>query len=241
MGKNICNSFRSEFTLIELLVVISIVMILMALLLPGLTSAKESAKQMTCLNNLRQLGTGMSLYATDNDSYLPEYPSSDTVRDCWDTRIKDYVNYIHYLKDDIHSGSSSIFHCPSGNIVQTNCTVSYSRGYAMNMNLATNLYGNGRLYTTYKHNSKTMIIGETWQSAATNKDFMLLGKRQNGEYLTFYSYPERLAWRHKGKMNFIRKDISGDASRAGLSLHGEKIVWYIRTDGRYYKDGIWHE
>ncbi len=62
---------RRGFTLIELLVVIAIIAILAAILFPVFAKAREKARQSTCINNQRQIATGLSLFSDDHDEQYP--------------------------------------------------------------------------------------------------------------------------------------------------------------------------
>ncbi len=86
---------RKGFTLIELLVVVAIIALLAALLLPALKGARDKAKQVSCLGNLRQAGVALLMYADENNSWLPvaEFETSPGDPRFWVVTIAPYLGH----------------------------------------------------------------------------------------------------------------------------------------------------
>ena len=115
---------RGAFTLVELLVVIGIIALLISILMPALTRAREQANTLRCLSNLRQIGNAIQMYAVASKNFLVpgdyRFPGDSFEREDWATIL---VNG-KYLPAPRQPGSvntfgdtsigDSVFRCPNG-------------------------------------------------------------------------------------------------------------------------------
>ncbi|MBI1368758.1 MAG: DUF1559 domain-containing protein [Planctomycetes bacterium] len=107
---------RSAFTLIELLVVVSIIVLLIAILLPSMSRARELAKRTACASNLHQLSLSTYYYTTDFKGHYPyRGAASDPNPATWWTSgfTDDRALWKGYIADYTVAGGSTLFWCPS--------------------------------------------------------------------------------------------------------------------------------
>jgi prepilin-type N-terminal cleavage/methylation domain-containing protein/prepilin-type processing-associated H-X9-DG protein len=110
---------RRAFTLIELLVVIAVIAILMAILTPALSKARDQAKKVVCTAHMRGLGVAMRMYVDDFDGKTHDSPN----RGLWDNAFEGGSTVIKYRPNDRnaywgiayhpYASNKKIFRCPS--------------------------------------------------------------------------------------------------------------------------------
>lgn len=202
---------KSRFTLIELLVVIAIIGILASMLLPALQGAKGMAKQITCINNFKQLGAACELYVGD----FGYYPGTrygfkiDGTALTWDEMISMYLPDNSGIRFGSLYGGVSKYACPA--VVpgkDGNATSGGSGSGAWNN--GSDYHGLGSYRITIALNPKNLNTG--------GPSYLLAGKT------LFYA---------KGP-NFP------NPSRLMTAADAYGVAWYASLNEKYCEMRYWH-
>lgn len=213
---------KKAFTLIELLVVIAIIAILAAILFPVFAQAKEAAKKSQSLSNVRQIGTGMHLYMTDNDDVSPStYVVDSKSVDIYQT-FQPYLKNMDIFFSPVHEVlSTSTANCNNANTipgayVPTGNNADRCLGYGYNWGFG--IWAGGGLVgpMTAPASNVTVQPGVSGTAAEDPALIAAFGDTYNsrrytmsavGSILTTYTGPTRnSSLRHGGSFNFCYLD-----------------------------------
>jgi prepilin-type processing-associated H-X9-DG protein/prepilin-type N-terminal cleavage/methylation domain-containing protein len=181
---------KNRFTLIELLVVIAIIAIMASMLLPALKRAREKAKEISCANQLKQLGTTFSLYANDYQGWLPRNVDDDGVY--WMNKLDDYLGLnVVYTKEP----TCGIFKCPSWYWVQHDSYKRPGLSYCINYHVT----GPGKYHKKFSNidnPGSTVLLG----------DSACVGSNASRNYAYDGNNTYRFLARHSNRLNILYCD-----------------------------------
>lgn len=209
---------RRKFTIIELLVVIAIIVILAAMLLPALNSARSKARAAKCLSQIKQLGLANSMYINDFDWCLPHGITTTNrvgLEHFW------YYNLFKYAGMQKFGTASAIAaHYPSPAPSIFSCTENYRRPPAADnpgteLQALPNAYGDPLIGYGYNLNQMsdgvwklikpTQVKAPSFLFVLTDANSISL-TQYNVDHLTRGNSACRAAYRHNGFANTIYLD-----------------------------------
>jgi len=189
-ARQLCQA--SHFTLIELLVVVAIIAILASMLLPALSTARAKAKQITCVNNLKQLGMLHMTYADDFNDWMPSrWLISSPLGLSFHTYYRN--NYLNEKMTAVDPQGKGVFYCPSEN----------EHGFADSKTLPSDYGWNYQVITTLPDTAGRQKIIKMKAGTLLQSDVGMGATYPNEYLLTPYTITTRVTRRHAKGANFL--------------------------------------
>jgi prepilin-type N-terminal cleavage/methylation domain-containing protein len=209
------------FTLIELLVVIAIIAILASMILPALARSKVKAQQITCLNNLKQIGLYMQFYTDDNRETFPghrgQQPTLGTVNDWWGNYLLPYGRM-----------NTNLFHCPVLNVVRSQYEPNFKWSWLPGagnpgdrVGYGANSYFNMDAPPYSQGGNAVTMGGFSYSNPGRFKRTSIVAPSENLLFADSEGYWSMSLWWPNACMDGSNKDFEGVATRHGSRARGK--------------------
>lgn len=212
-----------HFTLTELMIVIGIIVILVSLLLPALTKARQTAQKISCVGNLKQIAIAVDGYSCDYEGWLPLAGIQGMVEKMnWVDATAKYLDsdshWNYGWPSDTGNAVRKIYQCPSGNVqIKWGLNYMYHKRVGSTSDRSSTFAPLKKIKVSKPSYALLLVDGEN--STVANFRFRIA---YTGTYQPF---PEDISYRHRTGSNLLFVDAHVDWERFPWSRADYVVSW----------------